>query len=114
MSSVTSVARPGGLPGAHGANAITIVIILKRKVIKKDFENVIDVGTRKISKILEKIVVQDRSNQVKEHYVVDINLNYVMKLIVLTVIIVPATWNVFGQTGVNGVLALQSVVMDIA
>ena len=108
------VARPDGLTGAHGANAITIVTILKRKVTKKDFESVTDVGIRKISKILAKIVVRDQNSQVKEHYVVDINLKCVIKQIALTVIIVHAIRNAFGRTGVNGVHALRSVAMDIA
>ena len=36
-----------------------------------------------------------------------------MKLSVKTAIIVHATWNAFGRTGANGVIALQSVAMDI-
>ena len=54
-----------------------------------------------------------QNSRVKEHYVVDINLKCVMKLSVKTAIIVLAIWNAFGRTGANGVIALQSVAMDI-
>ena len=107
------VARPDGPTGAHGANAITIVTILKRKVTKKDFESVTDAGIRKISKILAKIVGLVQNSRVKEHYAVDINPKCAMKLSVKTAIIVLAIWNAFGRTGANGVPALQSVAMDI-
>lgn len=114
MLSVMLVAHLDGLTGVRGENVIMTVVIPMKKIIKKDFENVIDAGIRKISKILENNVVLGWSNQVREHYVVDINLKCVMKQIALTVIIVHVTWNAYGQIGANGVNALQSVATDIA
>ena len=96
------VVRLDGPTGVHGVNAIMIVIILKRKAIKMDTESDIDVGTRKISKIPEKIAALGQINQVKEHCVADINQKYVTKKIVLHVIIVHVIWNAYGQIGVNG------------
>ena len=107
------VVRLDGPTGVHGVNVIMIAIILKRKAIKTDTESDIDVGTRKISKIPEKIVALGQINQVKEHCVADINPKYVTKKIVLHVIIVHVIWNVYGQIGVNGVTALHNVAMDI-
>ena len=107
------VVRLVGPIGVHGENAIMIAIIQKRKAIKTGTENDIDVGTRKISKIPEKIVALGQINQVKEHCVADINQKYVTKKIVLHVIIVHVIWNAYGRIGVNGVTALRNVAMDI-